>query len=150
MMNYVILDDDASKFFDILMPYLAHGPITDSILSLLFVYDNNEESRTKRQSSLEMLSSHGFLQWFLDAIQLAGMYQNTILSKSISDSHFIYKDHPDFSNAAKDLFLRIVEEASQMDGSAPLFNELMEDTGADIVSFLVKVKWGIGLLGYSM
>ncbi|CDH51778.1 hypothetical protein RO3G_10973 [Lichtheimia corymbifera JMRC:FSU:9682] len=118
MMNYMILDGDASKFFDILMPYLAHGPITDSILSLLFVYDNNEESRTKRQSSLEMLSSHGFLQWFLDAIQLA--------------------DHPDFSNAAKDLFLRIVEEASQMDGSAPLFNELMEDAGADIVSFLVK------------
>lgn len=75
MMNYMILQDDASKFYDILMPYLAHGPITDSILSLLFVYDNNEESRTKRQSSLEMLSNHGFLQWFLDAIQLAGMYQ---------------------------------------------------------------------------
>ncbi|KAI7883207.1 hypothetical protein K492DRAFT_205611, partial [Lichtheimia hyalospora FSU 10163] len=118
MMNYMILDGDAYRFFDILLPYLAHGPITDSILSLLFVYDNNEESRTKRQDSLEMLSKHGFLQWFLDAIQLA--------------------DHPDFSNAAKDLFLRIMEEASQMDGSAPLFNELMEDTGANIVSFLVK------------
>lgn len=76
MMSYMILDDDASKFFDILMPYLTHGPIAESILSLLFVYDNNEESRTKRQSSLEMLSKHGFLQWFLDAIQLAGMYQN--------------------------------------------------------------------------
>ena len=75
MMNYMILDGDACRFFEILLPYLAHGPITDSILSLLFVYDNNEESRTKRQDSLEMLSKHGFLQWFLDAIQLAGMYK---------------------------------------------------------------------------
>lgn len=80
MMSYMILDDDASKFFDILMPYLTHGPIAESILSLLFVYDNNEESRTKRQSSLEMLSKHGFLQWFLDAIQLAGTCQKCFIS----------------------------------------------------------------------
>lgn len=76
----------------------------------------------------------------------AGWYVSKVFHFMKSKLIHSYKDHPNFSDAAKDLFLRIVEEASQMDGSAPLFNELMEDTGADIVSFLVKVRRGWGCL----
>lgn len=49
-----------------------------------------------------------------------------------------YTDHPEYVEAAQEFFLRVIEEASQVDNGDILFKALKEDKGIEIMQVLVK------------
>ena len=50
----------------------------------------------------------------------------------------IYTAHPEYVEAAQEFFLRVIEEASQVDNGDVLFKALKEEKGAEIMQVLVK------------
>ncbi|KAI7860645.1 hypothetical protein BDC45DRAFT_562851 [Circinella umbellata] len=117
MLDYIILDNDASMLFDYMLPYLNQGPVSDALLSLLFFHDTDKEAQEKRIKCYKKLRELGFLEWFMDVIQRS--------------------DFPDFSNDTKEFLLRIIEEASQLDDTNELFKSLESDKGPEIIKSLV-------------
>jgi len=47
-------------------------------------------------------------------------------------------EHPEYVEAAQEFFLRVIEEASQVDNGDVLFKALKEEKGAEIIQVLVK------------
>ncbi|KAG1101019.1 hypothetical protein G6F42_017570 [Rhizopus arrhizus] len=90
----------------------------DSILSLIFVRDINPETKQDREKSHERLYQLGFLEWIVSKMQM--------------------KEHPEYVEAAQEFFLRVIEEASQVDNGDVLFKALKEEKGAEIIQVLVK------------
>lgn len=54
--------------------------------------------------------------------------------------YFLSIDHPEFAAATQDFFIRIIEEASQVDNGHILFKSLSTEKGAEIMESLVKVS----------
>ncbi|KAF7731658.1 hypothetical protein EC973_008828 [Apophysomyces ossiformis] len=119
MLQLIIFQNNATLFFDYMLPYITEGPVMDSVLSLIFVRDINAETREKRELSHARLQELGFLERLLDAVQV--------------------KDRPTFSEAAEELLLRIIEEASQVDNGDILLKSLQAPTGHEIIETLVKL-----------
>ncbi|KAG0177436.1 hypothetical protein DFQ28_005927 [Apophysomyces sp. BC1034] len=119
MLQLIILQDNATRFFDYMLPYITEGPVMDSVLSLIFVRDINAETREKRELSHGRLQELKFLERLLEAVQV--------------------KDRPRFSEAAEELLLRIIEEASQVDNGDILLRSLQSSTGHEIIETLVQL-----------
>ncbi|KAI9313060.1 hypothetical protein BX666DRAFT_1979135 [Dichotomocladium elegans] len=108
MIDFVIVQDNATRFFDLMLPLLANPPIADAILSIIFLRETNADARSKRTESFKLLSKRGLLQWFIVASEKS--------------------NPPYFADSAQELFLRIIEEASQTDNANELF-ELVDSEG---------------------
>ncbi|KAI7907651.1 uncharacterized protein BX663DRAFT_491572 [Cokeromyces recurvatus] len=117
MLGYIIMDREASILFNYMLPYLTESPVMESLLSLIFVRDINPETREAREKSYERLYELGFLEFIINAMQL--------------------KEYPDYLEAAQEFFVRVIEEASQVDHGDILFRSLKEDKGKDIIESLV-------------
>ena len=72
MLDFIILQDNASRLFDYILPYLNYGAVADALFSLMFFRDADKETREKRVKCYQRLSELNFLEWFLDVIQCAG------------------------------------------------------------------------------
>ncbi|RCH79397.1 hypothetical protein CU098_001728 [Rhizopus stolonifer] len=118
MLDFVILRNNASIVFHYMLPYLTEGSVMDALLTLLFVRDINPETKEQREKSHERLYELGFLEWMVKAMQL--------------------KSHPDYVEAMQEFFIRVIEEASQVDNGDILLKALRTDKGKDIMEILVK------------
>lgn len=49
-------------------------------------------------------------------------------------------DHPEYMEATQEFFIRVIEEASQVDNGDILFRSLKSDKGSYIMEMLVKVR----------
>lgn len=50
-------------------------------------------------------------------------------------------DHPEFVEATQEFFIRVIEEASQVDNGDILFKSLKSEKGSHIMELLVKVRY---------
>ncbi|CEP06908.1 hypothetical protein [Parasitella parasitica] len=117
MLEFVIMRNDASILFNYMLPYLTESSVMDSILSLIFVRDINPETKLEREKSHEKMYHLGFLEWIVSKMQT--------------------KEHPEYVEAAQEFFLRVIEEASQVDNGDILFKALKDEKGVEIMQVLV-------------
>ncbi|GAA5797864.1 hypothetical protein HPULCUR_003260 [Helicostylum pulchrum] len=118
MLDVVIMRNNASILFNYLLPYLTESSIMDAILGLIFVRDINPETKEDREKCHTKLQELGFLEWIVDATKL--------------------KEFPEYVEAAQEFFLRVIEEASQVDNGDLLFKGLRTEKGVYIMETLVK------------
>ncbi|KAG2234314.1 hypothetical protein INT48_000764 [Thamnidium elegans] len=118
MLDVVIMRNNASILFNYLLPYLTESSIMDAILGLIFVRDINPETKEDREKCHTKLQELGFLEWIVDATKL--------------------KEFPEYVEAAQEFFLRVIEEASQVDNGDLLFKALRTEKGVYIMETLVK------------
>jgi hypothetical protein len=123
MLDLLFLQNDgAPLFFDRMLPYIQESAVADSVLAILFVRDINAETKEKREAAHARLSELGLVQWLTKAIQ-------TISSVS-------------FYEAAGELLVRIIEEASQVENGHLLLETLgnSEGKGKEQIDSFVQVK----------
>lgn len=118
MLDVVILRDNASILFNYMLPYLTESSVMDAILSLVFVRDINPETKEQREACHAKLQEIGFLEWMVHCMQL--------------------KDHPEYVEATQEFFIRVIEEASQVDNGDILFRSLKSEKGSQLMEMLVK------------
>jgi hypothetical protein len=122
-----------------MLPYLTESSVMDSILSLIFVRDINPETKQDREKSHEKLYQLGFLEWIVSKMQMKGLLNFFIIHIwTISYVMCNFTDHPEYVEAAQEFFLRMIEEASQVDNGDILFKALKEEKGVEIMQVLVK------------
>lgn len=123
MLDILFLQNDgATLFFDRMLPYIQESAVTDSVLAVVFVRDINAETKEKREAAHSRLSELGLIQWLTKAIQT--------------------KSSPSFSEAAGELLVRIIEEASQVENGHLLLETLgnTDSKGKEQIDSFVKVK----------
>lgn len=141
MLDFVIMRNNASIIFNYMLPYLTESSVMDSLLTLIFVRDINPETKEQREKSHETLYELGFLEWIISAMQMKGKKKKKRERKMTSGHSYGYDlGHAEYVEALQEFFLRMIEEASQVDNSDILFKALKMDKGVDMMETLVKVK----------
>ncbi|KAI8341465.1 hypothetical protein BC941DRAFT_510669 [Chlamydoabsidia padenii] len=121
MLDLLFLQNDkATLFFDSMLPHIQESAVADSVLAIVFVRDINVETKEKRELAHTRLSELGLLQWLTKAIQL--------------------KNNDTFSEAAGELLIRIIEEASQVENGHLLLDILGKPDGGGKEQIDIFVK----------
>jgi hypothetical protein len=80
MLELTIMKDNASRLFDLMLPYLTHNGVVDVILRLLFrtALPSDSSQRdvdSKRVECHITLQKLGFLEWLTKAMQMEGRFE---------------------------------------------------------------------------
>ncbi|KAI7868965.1 hypothetical protein BDF14DRAFT_1789889 [Spinellus fusiger] len=127
MLDYIVWQNNSTRVFDSIMPFIAHTPVADALLGLLFVRDVNSETEKKRQKAFAQLKTLEWVEWLIEAIHRKERHLSVDGEEAV------------FSDAAQEMLLRVIGEASHLDHGGILMGSFLTEKGPAMVESLVKL-----------